>query len=202
VLSAAGVPVFTCSLALLQSITGFNIHRGCLAIGDRPAAVPPVALMQGRGPLVVLEGIGNPDNVGLIFRNAAAFGVSGVVVGAGCCDPLYRKAIRTSMGAALTVPFAVDDEWPGALAQLRGARWTVIGMTPDAGARPIDDVRMGRDARVAVLLGSEGEGLSTAAMSAADERVRIPMCGTTDSLNVAVAAGVALYALTREDRRT
>jgi tRNA G18 (ribose-2'-O)-methylase SpoU len=207
VLTEADVPVFVCSLDLLQQITGHDIHRGCLAIGNRPEARAPQTLLvsgfaEGRpenDPFVVLEGIGNADNVGGIFRNAAAFGAAGVVLGPGCCDPLYRKAIRTSMGAALTVPFAFDASWPAFLADLRNAGWTIVALTPAADAQDLDAYRRERHARIAIVLGNEGSGLSASALGAADRRVRIPMRGGTDSLNVVVAAGITLHALTRQD---
>lgn len=198
-LASADAPVYVGSLELLRAITGFNIHRGCLAVGERPAPVAPRALLTRGDPIVVLEGVANADNVGGIFRSAAAFAAAGVVLGPGCCDPLYRKAIRTSMGAALTMPFARDEAWPSALGELRQAGWTVLAFTPDPQAADLDAIRGERHARVAVVLGGEGFGLSEAALALADRRVRIPMRGTTDSLNVAVAAGIALYALARQE---
>lgn len=199
VLSATAVPTFVCALPVLKEITGFNIHRGCLAIGERQELADAKMFSTAAGPLVVLEGVGNADNVGLIFRNAAAFGASGVVLGPRCCDPLYRKAIRTSMGAALTVPLATAANLPTFLEDLRAAGWLVLAMTPASSARDLNDFRRIPPDRMALVLGSEGEGLPQATLDAADERIRIAMTENTDSLNVAVAAGVALFALTRGD---
>jgi tRNA G18 (ribose-2'-O)-methylase SpoU len=190
----------------IKELTGFNIHRGCLAIGERPAPVrletclPGLVGADAAGPLIVLEQIVNADNVGGIFRNAAAFGASAVVLGPNCCDPLYRKAIRTSMGAALRVRFVHAGEWPGALARLREAAFTVVALTPRAGAMSIEefarDAETGRTGPIALLAGSEGPGLSAAALAAADVAVCIPMASGVDSLNVATAVAIALHRLT------
>lgn len=182
----------------LDSIASFNVHRGCLAIGERGNAQPLEDLLAGSGPLVVLEKVGNPDNVGGTFRNAAAFGASGVLLSPGCSDPLYRKAIRTSMGATLTTPFAAVDSWPGALARLRDAGWTVIALSPSGDRRVEEAVRETAGTRVALLLGHEGEGLTEEARKAATMVARIPMSDGTDSLNVATASAVALYELMRQ----
>lgn len=197
VLAASTVPAFVCPLRLLEQITGFNIHRGCLAVGERPAFVDPGTFVAGAGPILVLEGVGNPDNVGLIFRNAAAFGAAAVVLDPGCCDPLYRKAIRTSMGAALTIPFASNIILAAFVERLSASGWTVLALTPDASATDIDSVRSERHPRIALVFGSEGFGLSAPALAKADRRVRIPIQRGADSLNVAVAAGIALHALAR-----
>lgn len=194
------LPVYVVPQGAIERLTGFNIHRGCLAIGERPAPQSIPALLAARRrarAFVVLEQVGNADNVGATFRNAAAFGVDGVVLGPGCCDPLYRKAIRTSMGAALRVPFAEAGAWPAALGLLREAGVTVVALTPDRDALPLEDfaARRGRGRPVAVLAGAEGEGLTQAALAAADVRLRIPMAAGIDSLNVATAIAIALYRL-------
>jgi tRNA G18 (ribose-2'-O)-methylase SpoU len=187
------LPVYLVDQSLMDGVVGFNIHRGCLALAERPR---PLTLAEGLAPdatrLVVVERVNNPDNIGGIFRSAAAFGVDAVVVGPNCSDPLYRKAIRTSMAATLHVPFLVAGPWPGALAVLRERGFHVIALTPAADALPLDQCPRDRP-RVALLVGAEGQGLSIEAMDAADERVSIPMRGGTDSLNVAVAASIALY---------
>lgn len=194
------LPVYVVSQDTVERVTGYNIHRGCLAIGQRPAPGalgPLLAAHSETGALVVLEGIGNADNMGGVFRNAAAFGVDAVVVGPGCCDPLYRKAIRVSTGAALRVPFVPAGDWPQALASLKAAGFTVAALTPQAGAVPIDEfaARRSRGRRLAVVAGSESDGLSGAALSLADVRLRIPMAEAVDSLNVATATGIALHRL-------
>jgi tRNA G18 (ribose-2'-O)-methylase SpoU/ribosomal protein S27AE len=194
-LASVDVPVFVCSLDVLRQITGYDMHRGCLAIGERPDPIEPFAMAAQATLLVVLEGVGNADNVGGIFRTAAAFGAGGVVLGPGCCDPLYRKAIRTSMAAALSLPFAMDRAWPASLDGLRAAGWIVLALTPAPDAVPLERLRLPGSSRVALLLGSEGEGLTAAAQRRADIRVRIGMPAAVDSLNVGVAAGIALHAV-------
>jgi tRNA G18 (ribose-2'-O)-methylase SpoU len=131
------LPVYRVSQAVMDGVAGFNIHRGCLAIGERPASVPWPEVVARARTILVLEGIGNADNVGGIFRNAIAFGVDAVLIGPGCADPLYRKAIRTSMGAALLVPFAKAAAWPDALHQLTTLGFLVIALTPSAEAAPL-----------------------------------------------------------------
>ena len=187
------IPVFTVSQEAMNAVTGFNIHRGCLAIGERVPLPPWQSLARNARRLVVLEHVSNADNVGGIFRNAAAFGVDAVLLGPSCTDPLYRKAIRTSMGAALRIPFALMEDWPAGLPRLKGEGVRLIALTPSPDAQTIDHLQPPE--RVALLLGHEGEGLSSEALAQADVRVRIPMAGGTDSLNVASASAVALFAL-------
>jgi tRNA G18 (ribose-2'-O)-methylase SpoU len=143
--------------------------------------------------VLVLDGVTDADNVGSAFRNAAAFGAGGVVLSPTCCDPLYRKAIRTSMGAVLGVPYARSEHWPEDLARLKALGFRVMALTPRADA--VDLRTCERGGRTALLVGSEGPGLSEEAESLADVRVRIPMRRGIDSLNLAAAAGIALYHL-------
>jgi len=195
--TAADLDVYLVDQGSIERVTGFNIHRGCLAIGERPPrtgltdllSAPPYACR-----LVVLDRIGNADNVGGIFRNAAAFGAEGVVLGEGCCDPLYRKAVRVSMGAALRVPFAWA-QLPGALGALKGAGFTVVALTPRPGAEDISRFAAQAPPRIALVVGSEGEGLSGEVLEHADVCVGIAMVPGVDSLNVATAAGIALHRL-------
>lgn len=199
---AGTTPIYLCDAGDFQRITGYNIHRGCLALVERPAALPLASLLATARTLVVLEGISNADNVGGIFRNAAAFGADGVLLSPTCCDPFYRKAIRTSMGAVLTVPFARCEEWPGALSQVRVAGFTIVALTPREPSESLDVLAHGnRPARMALVTGTEGAGLTAAVEAAADHRVRIPISSGVDSLNVAVAVGIALYALCAPDSR-
>ena len=196
------LPVYVMPVDRLSALVGFNMHRGCLAIGARPPAIAVDAWWRGAagsGLIVAAERIGNADNLGALFRNAIAFGAGGILLSPGCCDPLYRKSIRVSMGAALRLPFAVDNAWPQALAMMRAAGVRVFAMTPREPARDIDDAlaAAGTDEPIAILLGHEGEGLSEQAMAAADERVRIPLAPGVDSLNVATAAAVVLHACRR-----
>jgi len=200
--SASPIPTFIVSQEAMNEIAGFNIHRGCLAIGERPQPSRWQDLARGARRLAILEHVSNADNVGGIFRNAAAFGVDAVLLGPACTDPLYRKAIRTSMGAALKVPFASMTDWPGDLDALRATGFTRVALTPAPGA---DDLRgtvaqgLSPASKIALLLGHEGTGLSEDALRAADIRVRIPMTAEVDSLNVATAAAIALYELSRVD---
>ncbi len=150
---------------------------------------------------MVLEGVSNADNVGGVFRNAAAFGADGVLLSPTCCDPLYRKAIRTSMAATLRVPFARAgaDDWPGALTSVKAAGFTIVALTPRQPSETLAAfTSRPRPARIALLVGTEGDGLTPEAEAAADYRVRIPIAGGIDSLNLAVATGIALYSLNRE----
>ena len=182
----------------LAKTAGYDVHRGCLALVHRPSGTLPTDLIASARLLVILESIANADNVGGIFRNAAAFGADGVLLSPSCCDPLYRKAIRTSMGAALRVPFAraTTAEWPRVLDDVRASGITTVALTLRESAQTLDAFAAhNRAARLALLLGAEGAGLSAAVEAAADHRVRIPMTGGVDSLNVAVAAGIALHRL-------
>jgi tRNA G18 (ribose-2'-O)-methylase SpoU len=198
--AAPTLPIYVASKALVSGIVGFNVHRGCLALGERPAAsaaedvLPPD---DADALLVVLEGIGNADNIGGIFRNAAAFGADAVLLSPGCCDPLYRKAIRVSIGGTLAVPFASGGAWPGCLARLRERGVAVVALTPGPASADIDGANAPWRARrrLALLAGTEGSGLTAGALELADYRVRIPMAPGADSLNVATAVGIALHRL-------
>jgi tRNA G18 (ribose-2'-O)-methylase SpoU len=191
------LPIYTVPQAVMNQITGFNLHRGCLAIGERPAALDWRDLSAASRRLVVLERVGDADNVGSIFRSAAAFGVESVLLGPDCVDPLYRKAIRTSMAASLSLPFARIEPWPHALRALQDQGRVTVALTPVAAAPDLREVaaRVGQHARVALVLGHEGEGLTRDALDACALHARIPMHADVDSLNVATAAAVALYAL-------
>ncbi len=189
--------VFLVDQHVMNALVGFDIHRGCLALAARPAPVSleqlPLAIMRR---VLVLEGVSNPDNIGGLFRNAAAFGVDGVVLGPGCGDPLYRKAVRTSMGSTLSVPFVEAADVTAALAQLQSAGFTALALTPDRRATPLTQASLAAD-RVALLLGAEGDGLSPQARDAADIVVRIVTSDDVDSLNVSTAAAIALHHFAR-----
>jgi tRNA G18 (ribose-2'-O)-methylase SpoU len=192
---APEVAAYVCDQAEMNVLTGFNFHRGCLALARRPAPLALTALAGAR-VLVGLEAVGNPDNIGGIFRSALALGADGVLLDDRCGDPLYRKAIRTSMGATLRVPFAPVPEWPAASALLRAGGFTVVALTPSPDAVDIEAARtVLRGRKLVLLLGSEGTGLTGPALDAADHRVCIAVEPRSDSLNVAVAAGIALHAL-------
>lgn len=192
------VTVFLASQDVMNGVAGFNIHRGCLALAERPAARTWHDVANGARRLVVLEQVGDVDNVGSIFRCAAAFGADGVLLGPACADPLYRKAIRTSMAATFAVPFAPAQPWPDVLTALNANGWRVIGLTPRADEPPLWEAAAGaRRAPTALVFGHEGEGLSASALRACTHVARIPMAPGVDSLNVGVAVGVALYEISR-----
>jgi len=188
------VPVYTASQAVLDRIVGFPIHRGILGHGRRAADVAPEALLAqapADAPVLALFGIGNHDNIGGIFRNAAAFGAAAVLMDAGCCDPLYRKAIRVSVGACLLVPFARFAPGEDPIDRLVAHGYAPIGLSP-SGSTPL--WRLEPPARAALLLGSEGPGLDPALLSRS-RTVAIPMAHSFDSLNVATTSGIALHHL-------
>jgi tRNA G18 (ribose-2'-O)-methylase SpoU len=165
------------------------VTRGVLASADRLAPLDPEDLVRAASRVAVLEQLNDFENLGALFRNAAAFGVDAVLLDARCADPLYRRSVRVSMGHVLRVPFAVlADPWPDALHIVRDNGLRLLALTP-SGSTSLRDVPLPQ--RWAVLLGAEGPGLSEAAMAAADERVRIPMTSGVDSLNVATAAAIA-----------
>ncbi|HUQ86193.1 MAG TPA: RNA methyltransferase [Vicinamibacterales bacterium] len=199
ILPKTTAPIYIADQAVMNGVAGFNIHRGCLALVKRPqtATLDRIAA----GPLsrvLVLEGVNNPDNVGGLFRSAAAFGIDLVVLGPDTGDPLYRKAIRTSMGATLSLPFVKTAQWPGAIVDLRTDGFTVIALTPALSAAALDEIFP--HAKLALLVGSEGSGLSEAAMRAATLRIRIPTTPDVDSLNVTTAASIAMYHCFAEKR--
>jgi tRNA G18 (ribose-2'-O)-methylase SpoU len=194
-------PIYVGTPQFLKRVVGFHVHRGCLALGHRPTPLRDVDLASVRSSqlVVVLENVGNPDNVGSIFRNAAAFGADCVLLSPNCCDPLYRKAIRTSLGATLRVPYADIDDWPNGLSRLRDMGFTTVALTPETHAEDIVDFVAQAPPRVALLLGTEGVGLSEDATLRTDRRVRIPIAPSIDSLNVATATGIALHLLSRRN---
>jgi tRNA G18 (ribose-2'-O)-methylase SpoU len=193
-LSGCQAPVFLASQKVLDAIAGFEMHRGILAIGETGEPERPASLLAALGAeaiVVCLFGIGNHDNMGGVFRNAAAFGAGAVLLDADCCDPLYRKAIRVSVGAALVTPFARFERGDDPLSVLQDAGFQPLALSP-SGDEVLARTRI--DGRVAVLLGSEGPGLSPAVMARA-RTVRIPMADEFDSLNVATTSGIVLHHL-------
>jgi tRNA G18 (ribose-2'-O)-methylase SpoU len=187
-------PVYVCSPAVIEALTGIDFHRGCLALARRPTAPLSPSTLAGARRLLALEGIGNPDNLGGLFRVAAAFGVGGVLLAPSCADPFYRKSIRTSVGAVLRVPFTVAERWPADLQALRETGLQVVALTPDVGGVALREFAeaLDPDARLALMLGAEGPGLTPEALRTANHMLRIPMAANVDSLNVTVAAGIAL----------
>jgi tRNA G18 (ribose-2'-O)-methylase SpoU len=193
------LPLYLAAPDVIDAIGGFHFHRGCLAIAERPPDLDADALIGAAAPghpLVVLEAIAQADNVGSILRNAHAFGAAGVLLDPASVDPLYRKALRTAMGAALVVPWARLEPWPDGLARLQRAGITLAALTPRSTAHPLRafvDAYAGGP--VALLVGAEGSGLHDATLAAADVQVRIAMAPGADSVNVATATGIALHGL-------
>ena len=193
--------VFVVPSGAMAQLGGFRFHQGCLAAGVRPAPQRADAWFEALDPthhvVVGLDGVSNPDNVGAIFRTAAALGAGGILLGPTCASPLYRKAIRSSMGAALRLPFCQVEDWQTGLDAFAAAGYERLALTPDAAAEDLEAlvVPWTREHRRALLLGAEGPGLGHDSLTQAEHRVRIPMDGGVDSLNVAAAAAVALYAL-------
>ena len=210
-----GAPVFVVPRDRMADLVGFRLHRGVVAVADRPpegdvdhllaGAVDQASAGGGRGLVAVLEGLNDPENIGALFRNAAAFGVAGVLLDPTCSDPLYRRSVRVSAGHALRVPFARLDPWPQGLDRVRSAGFVVCALAPHADrGSPVSlhhlrgqlDRAVAGDDGAAVVVGAEGTGLSSAALDAADVVVSIPMAHGVDSLNVATAAAVAFDRLT------
>jgi tRNA G18 (ribose-2'-O)-methylase SpoU len=198
-----GVPFYAVDRGTLAEVAGFDMHRGLVAAADRVPEPPLEEVLDGLtddnpGSRVigVLEGVGDHENIGALFRNAAGLGVGAVLLGAGCADPLYRRVVRVSMGHVLRVPFAHipgrPTTWQHGLTDLRDRGYRVVAMTPSTDTTLAGAVA-GAD-KVAVMVGAEGPGLTEHAMRAADVRAKIPMAPGTDSLNVATSAAIGFYA--------
>ncbi|MDL4817745.1 TrmH family RNA methyltransferase [Actinomadura opuntiae] len=226
VLDSVDAPVYVADDAVLEGITGFPVHRGALASLER-LPLPPVdavvkdarrilvledvvdhtnvdvPVQHTRPPrrILVLEDLVDHANVGSIYRCAAALGIDAIILSPRCADPLYRRAVKVSMGAVFAIPYARMTNWHDDLGQLRDAGFTLLALTPDQTATPLDEAPMGD--RVALMLGTEGDGLSSHWLSEADERVCIPMSPDAlstgvDSLNVTAAAAIACHTLIRQ----
>ncbi len=193
VLADTDAPVYVGSGEVVDAVTGFHVHRGALAAVHRRPLPEPGALLSAARRLVVLEDVVNHTNLGAVFRGAAALGMDGVLLSPSCADPLYRRSVRVSMGEVFAVPWTRLPGWPRALADVRDAGFRLLALTPAAGALPLDEVRVAPDERLAVLLGTEGAGLSPRAVAACDAAVRIPRARGVDSLNGAAAAAVAFW---------
>jgi tRNA G18 (ribose-2'-O)-methylase SpoU len=194
-LDACDVPAYATDAETMARVVGFHLNRGVLAVADRAPAPDADRLVRAARMVAVLEGVGDHENLGALFRNAAALGVDAILLGPRCSDPLYRRSVRVSMGHVLRVPFAEwPGPWPDSLDGLRAAGLRVAALTPAPDSVPLGEAGLA-GTRVALLLGAEGPGLTTGALAAADVRVRIPMASGVDSLNVATAAAVAFHAL-------
>ncbi len=187
-------PFYRATAEVMADVVGFHLNRGVLASASRAPDLTVPQVLEGAATVAVLEGVNDHENLGSVFRNCAGLGVDAVVFGSGCADPLYRRAVRVSMGHALLVPFARAKAWPDDLKLLQEAKFRVLAMTPDPGAPPLAHAMAGfTGQRVAILVGAEGPGLLERTMRLSDARVRIPMSRGTDSLNVATAAALAFY---------
>jgi tRNA G18 (ribose-2'-O)-methylase SpoU len=199
-LDGVDAPVYVVDDATAEAVTGFLVHRGALAAMDR-LPLPSVAeVISGSQRIIVCEDVVDHTNIGAVFRCAAALGIDAMVLAPRCADPLYRRAVKVSMGAVFAVPYARMTDWLGELGELREAGFRLLALTPSADAEPIDKVDLGD--RCALLLGAEGDGLSSRWLHEADVAVRIPMSETAldrgvDSLNVVAAAAIACFTLTR-----
>jgi tRNA G18 (ribose-2'-O)-methylase SpoU len=191
----ASVPVHVARRTLVNEVVGFDLHRGCLAAAWRRDEDGLEALADAGRLVIAAEDLTDVDNVGSLFRNALALGAGGLLLSPRCCDPLYRKAVRVSMGAVLRLPYARAKQWPQALQDLRAAGYALVALDPDARGEALDAFARRAPGRIALLVGAEGEGLSRSARELADARVRIPMSGGVDSLNVATAAAIAIARL-------
>ncbi|MGQ0630640.1 MAG: TrmH family RNA methyltransferase [Sporichthyaceae bacterium] len=193
-MTARGAPVYLAPPELLENLTGYHVHRGLLAAMNRRPLPDPVDLVATARRIVVCEDIVDHTNLGAIFRSAAALGIDAVLVSPACADPLYRRAIRTSMGSVFTLPWARLGSWPQSVAILHNSGFVTAALTPAPGAVDLAVLAAAPPARLAWLVGTEGGGLSAGALDTAQVRVRIPMSAEVDSLNVAAAAAVAFYA--------
>jgi tRNA G18 (ribose-2'-O)-methylase SpoU len=193
------IDVFTGSHTILEELTGFHVHRGALAEMTRPAPLSLDSVLDGARRVVVLEDIVDHTNVGAIFRAAAGLGIDAILITPKCADPLYRRSIRVSMGAVFTVPWTRIPQWPASIDLLKGRGFTTVAISPqNIGSQESQDLRefaAGPLDRVALILGTEGEGLSAASLETCDHSVHIPMSNAISSLNVASAAAVVFWAL-------
>lgn len=195
----ATTPIYVADQPVMDEIIGFPIHRGLLACARRLPSPDPAELAQRCRALVVLEDLSNHDNIGSVFRSTAALGGQGVgiILSQRCCDPLYRKSLRVSMGHALRVPYATAPDLPAFFDQIRDLGYTTLALTPDPEAEPLDPGLSEHLDRPALCFGAEGPGLRPRTMRAADRRVRISMAQGVDSLNISVAAAVTIHACLR-----
>ena len=188
-------PVYVVAAGVAESLTGYAVHRGALAAMHRPALRSVADVVAGARTVVVLDDIVDHTNVGAVFRSAAALGADAVLISPGCADPLYRRSVRVSMGTVFQVPWTRLPSWSEARVALSDLGFHLAALALAADAVPLTEFAAHRPERVALLLGSEGDGLSARALQSADTIVTIPMAGGVDSLNVAAAGAVALWAL-------
>ncbi|MGO4384165.1 TrmH family RNA methyltransferase [Specibacter sp. RAF43] len=188
------VPAFVGTAPMLEAITGFHLHRGAMAAMHRPEPADVATLLDGARRVAVLEDIVDHTNIGAVFRSAAALGVDAVLVSPRCADPLYRRSIRVSMGTVFQVPWARLAEWPEGMETLQRAGFVTAALALAPGSLTIDDLAARNDEKLALILGTEGDGLGAHTLARADFSVTIPMRAGVDSLNVAAASAVAFFA--------
>lgn len=189
-----GAPVYVAPPEVFDSIAGFPVHRGVLALGQRLPLRPPEEVIEATETVVVAEGVNDHENLGSIFRNAAVLGAGAVLLDPACCDPLYRRCVRVSLGNVLRVPYTRLEPWPSHLSVLQDNGFTLVALDP---ASPAALDAVSAEQKIAIMVGREGDGLSDPALSFAAHRVRIPMAPGFDSLNVATALAIALDRLVR-----
>jgi len=199
VLEPLGSPVYVGEPELLRAVVGFDLHRGAVAAAGRLPLAPAAELVSGARLVLVVEAVNDHENLGALFRNAAAFGVEAVLLSPTCADPLYRRSVRVSLGHVLGVPFTRLPDWPAGLGALRAGGFTVVALSPRLPARSVDTLGplAAADGGLVLMVGAEGPGLSAGALAQADHRVRVEMAPGVDSLNVATAAAVALHRAAR-----
>ncbi|MFK0401222.1 TrmH family RNA methyltransferase [Microbacterium sp. NPDC090225] len=198
IIAGFDVPVYVVPDDVAEAVTGFAVHRGAIASMHRPP-LPSVAETLGarknaRSRIAILEGLADHTNIGALFRSAAALGVDAILISPDCSDPLYRRAVRVSMGTVFQVPWTRIPEWPAGIHELQDAGYVVAGMTLGEGAIALDDLVVEDHEKLALVFGTEGHGITPATDAILDRRVTIPMMGGVDSLNVAAASAVAFYA--------
>jgi len=193
-LTSFDVPIFVGADPMLREVTGFHVHRGALAAMARRPLSDLATVVGDARRVILIEAMVDPTNVGAVFRSAAALGVEAVVLDPRCADPLYRRAVKVSMGTVFAVPWTRVPDWPGVFDDLRAVGFQVWGLTPAPNACPLDEIVDPAPDRLALLFGTEGAGLSDQALACCDLRVRIPMAGGVDSLNAAASAAVACWA--------
>lgn len=189
------VPVYLADEAVIEQLTGFHLHRGAIVSMHRPAERKPAEVINGAQTLVVLDGLSDHTNVGAIFRSAASLGADAVLLSENCADPLYRRAVRVSMGAVLQVPWARLPRWQEAGPLLRDAGFHITALGLNDAAVPLNTFVRDRPEKLALVFGAEGPGLSRQALGASQTVVTIPMDHGVDSLNVATAAAITLWAV-------
>jgi tRNA G18 (ribose-2'-O)-methylase SpoU len=185
---------YTASYEVMHAVTGFHVHRGALGSFGRPAVPAPEEVLATAQRVLVLENVNSPTNLGAVFRSAAGLGMDAVLLSPNCCDPLYRRAVRVSMGEVFALPYAYLEEFPRGITQVQEGGFRVLAMTPGA-TTDLGGVTI--EGRTAILLGAEGPGLTEEAMAASDLEVAISMAGGVDSLNIAAAAAVACWVVGR-----